>query len=149
MNQVAVLPSEAFLQAYETGYELMLELQTRPPESLSIEDLEAVGQHLVQAIEIDPSVVQPYVLLASIFLVAGNRQMAEKYISLAEEIWPDFPKLLELKEHMMTPPSLLRQKNKQARAGGILPVSSIQRLRPMNETKPAQSSSDLFRFPDK
>lgn len=123
----------------------MLELQSRPPEAMTLEDLHAAGEYFMQAIDIDPNQVQPYVLLASLFLVAGNRQLADKYITLAERIRPDFPKLLELKEHMMTPPSLLRQQQKKT-AGSPLPVAQIQRIRPLGSPAP---KDDLFRFPEK
>lgn len=152
MGQSATAPTEAFLESYYQGYTKLRELQNKPLETITTDDLHEVGEHLMDAIEADPGLVQPYVLLAALFFTVEQQPMVTKYIDLAEKIDPEFPGLLILKEYISTP-SNLRAKYKHPTSSAPLPIERIGRMRqpdPKADTAEPEEDSgfSLLSFPD-
>lgn len=106
--------------------------------------LKLAAQGLMAAIQADPDRVEPYILLAGIFLCLEQRQLVEKYVLLAEQRQPDFPELQRLKQHLLMPAAL--RKTQPARRIAAEAIQSVQRLQGGDKPAAPPGGHALRRF---
>lgn len=126
-----------FESLYTQAHQILLQVsQTLDPEQgLPVGPLKQAADLLAEALNHDADQARAYVLLAALFLALDKRQLADKYLLLAERCDPSFPALMDLKKQLLTPASLHRKK----RPVTLLARDAIQQVRSLDAEAPGKS----------
>lgn len=141
--------TDRFLVAYQQALHTVAELNQQsaqdPLGKLPVARIKAAAEDLLSALTLKPSLPQPYALLSYLFFLMHNLELAVKYLYKAEELDPQFPKLLELKILYAQFIETLEQASQQAESGVF--QTAIPRIDPVSRHVLADVE-EAFELPD-
>lgn len=136
MDAVDTASRLKFESLYTQAHQILLQVSQAldPEQGLPVGSLKQAADLLAEALDHDAGQARAYVLLAAVFLALDKRQLADKYLLLAERCDPSFPALMDLKKQLLTPASLHRKK----RPVTLLARDAIQQVRSLDAEAPGK-----------